>query len=350
MTTTAPSGKPGRDNEKKSFTTGLDAQNSTMLWNTLFLYGGTYVFEQQDETRQDVNGSSSSGYSINSINLDNTRHLPSLFIQAEKTFFSDLILTLGIRGQGVISTEENSDDYYEPVPQFQAVYKLTDRQSLYGNVGRAFRVPTFNQLYSETATLVGNPNLEPEYGWTYELGYKVEYGIFTGTLAAFLMDYTDKIRYVKNETDDRYYAQNMDKYRTTGLEWKLTAQVHEYLQLAFGGYGADPWEEEDGEREQAGPKWQIVPGIYYDDGTLQLGLNATTLLERERGLDNYFNLHFTGSYKLTNWLKLRVKADNLLDQDLVVYGNMTPGYSSQYEVLDPGLWVYAGVEIDLNLL
>ncbi|MCB2190076.1 MAG: TonB-dependent receptor [Deltaproteobacteria bacterium] len=343
-------GKPGRDNEKKSFTTGLDAQNSTMLWNTLFLYGGTYIFEQQDEVRQDVKGSSSSGYYIDSIDLDNTRHLPSLFIQAEKTFFSDLILTLGIRGQGVISTEEDSDNYYEPVPQFQAVYKLTDRQSFYGNVGRAFRVPTFNQLYSETATLVGNPNLEPEYGWTYELGYKVSYGIFTGTLAAFLMDYTDKIRYVKNPEDDRYYAQNMDKYRTTGVEWKLTAQVHEYLQLAFGGYAADPWEEEDGEREQAGPKWQMVPGIYYDDGTLQLGLNATTMLERERGLDDYFNLHFTGSYKLTNWLKLRVKADNLLDQDLAVYGNMTPGYSSQYEVLDPGLWVYAGVEIDLNLL
>lgn len=343
-------GKPGRENEKTSFTTGLDAQYSTMMWNTLFLYGGTYIFEQQDETRQDVNGSSSSGYYVSEIALDHTRHLPSLFIQAEKSFWRDLILTLGLRGQAVLNTEEGSEDYYEPVPQFQAVYKITDNDSIYGNVGRAFRVPTFNQMYSETATLVGNPALEPEYGWTYELGYKLERGIFSGTVAAFLMDYTDKIRYVLDTSDDRYYAQNMDKYRTTGVEWKLAMQVHEYVQLAFGGYWADPWEEEDGEREQAGPKWQMVPGVYFDNGTLQLGLNATVLLERERGLDDYCNLHFTGSYKLTDWLKLRVKADNLLDQDLVVYGNMTPGYSSPYEVLDPGLWVYAGVEIDLDLL
>lgn len=343
-------GKPGRENEKKSFTTGLDAQNSTTAWGTIFLYGGTYIFEQQDEVRQDVTGSSSKGYSVNDIPLDHTRHLPSLFVQAEKTFWNDLILTLGIRGQGVLSTEEGTDDYYEPVPQFQAVYRLTKNDSLYGNVGRAFRMPTFNQLYSETATLVGNSALDPEIGWTYELGWKFEHGPLSGTLAGFLMDYTDKIRYVLNPAEDRYYAQNMDKYRTMGVELNLSLQVHDYVRLAFGGYGANPWEEEDGVREQAGPKWQMVPGVYFDNGTLQLGLNATVMLARERGLDDYFNVHATGSYKLTDWLKLRVKADNLLNEDLAVYGNMTPGYSSPYEVLDPGIWVYAGVEIDINLL
>lgn len=342
--------KPGKSNEKTSYTTGLDLQRSTLALNTMFLYGGGWTFEQQDETRQDVSGSSSRGYTVSETELNHSRHLPSIFLQAEKNLWKRLILTLGIRGQGVLATEEGSDDYFEPVPQFQAVFKATERNSIYGNVGRAFRVPTFNQLYAETATFVGSPDLEPEYGWTYELGWKFEYGRISGTLAAFLMDYQDKIRYVLNTSDDRYYAQNMDKYRTSGVEWNFAFQVHDYVKLTLGGYGADPWEEEDGKREQAGPKWQVAPGIYFNNGNLELGLNATVLMDRERGLDDYVNVHLTGSYRLTQWMKLKLKVDNLLDDDLAVYGNMTPGYSSPYEVLDPGMWVYAGLEFDFRLL
>lgn len=342
--------KPGKTNEKKSFTTGVDLQDSAFAWGTMFLYGGTYIFEQQDETRQDVYGSSTRGYTVEEAVLDHTRHLPSIFVQAEKTFWDSLILTLGIRGQGVLNTEEGSDDYFEPVPQFQAVYKVTDQQSVYANVGRAFRVPTFNQLYAETATFVGNAELEPEYGWTYELGYKFECGMLSGTLSAFMMDYTDKIRYVYDEADERYYARNMDKYQTSGVEWKFALRVHDYVSITFGGYGADPWEEEDGVKEQAGPKWQMIPGVYFDNGPLKLGLTATVMLERDRNLDDYVNVHATGSYQLTEWLKLKIKADNLLDSDLAAYGNMTPGYSSPYEVIDPGLWIYGGVEIDFSLL
>lgn len=342
--------KPGKHNKKTSYTTGLDLQHSTFALGTLFLYGGTWSFEKQDETRQDVMGSSSKGYYVQQTKLDHTRHLPSVFLQAEKTFMNKLILTLGIRGQGVLNNEEGSDNYFEPVPQFQAVYKVTGNNSIYANMGRAFRVPTFNQLYAETATFVNNAELAPEYGWTYELGWKFEYGRFSGTLAGFLMQYQDKIRYVLDTTDDRYYAKNMDKYQTSGVEWNFAFQVHDYVKLVLGGYGADPWEEEDDVRTQAGPKWQAAPGIYFDNGTLQLGLNATIMLDRERGLDDYVNVHLTGSYKLTDWMKLKLKVDNLLDKDLAVYGNMTPGYSSPYEVLDPGMWVYAGLEFDFRLL
>lgn len=342
--------KPGKENKKTSYTTGLDLQHSTFAWGTMFLYGGTWAYEKQDETRQDVKGSSKTGYYIKQSDLDHERHLPSVFLQAEKTFVDKLILTLGIRGQGVIQDEEGSDNYFEPVPQFQAVYKVNRNNSIYGNVGRAFRVPTFNQLYAETSTFVGNAELDPEYGWTYELGWKFEYGRMRGTVAGFLMQYKDKIRYVLDTSDDKYYAQNMDKYQTSGVEWNFNFQVHDYVRLAFGGYGADPWQEEDGVREQAGPKWQMAPGIYYDDGKLQVGLNATILLERERGLKDYVNVHLTSSYQLTQWMKLKFKVDNLLDEDLVIYGNRTPGYSSQYEVLDPGVWIYAGLEFDFRLL
>lgn len=342
--------KPGKENKKKSYSTGLDLQHSTYALNTLFLYGGTWTYEKQDETRQDVKGSSRSGYYIKQSDLNHDRHLPSIFLQAEKTLFNDLILGLGIRGQGVINTEEDADNYFEPVPQFQAVYKINKQNSLFANVGRAFRVPTFNQLYAETATFVGNAELDPEYGWTYEVGYKFKTGRLSGTVSGFLMDYKDKIRYVLDNSDDRYYAQNMDKYRTSGVEWSFDLKVHDYVTLTLGGYGADPWEEEDDLREQAGPKWQVAPGVYFDNDRLALGLNAAMMFDRERGLEDYVNVHLTGSYKCNSWLKLKLKVDNLFDEDLVVYGNMTPGYSSQYEVLDPGMWVYAGIEINFDLL
>jgi len=342
--------KPGKETNKKSFTTGVDAQGSADVLGSKLLYGGTYLFEQQDETRQDVMGSSKAGYYIRESILDHTRHQPSVFVQIEKTFWDKLILTPGVRGQGVINTEEGQDNYFEPVPQVQAVFKANQFNSIFANVGRAFRAPTFNQLFATTNTFVGNKDLDPEYGWSYELGWKFDCGPFNGVISGFMMDYTDKIRYVYNTADELYYAKNMDKYRSTGVEWRFAWQATDTVELVLAGYGADPWEEQDGEREQAGPKWQVAPGVYYDNGVLSLGLNAEVLLARERGLDDYVNVHLTGSYALTKWLKLQVRADNLLDRDQAVYGNMTPGYSGQYEVLDPGLWLYGGVVIDMNLL
>lgn len=341
--------KPLRHNDKKTYTAGLDAQSGWNWGSNLLLYGMSYLYEKQDETKEDVKGSSRRGYYIQPSEMNHQRHQASVFAVLEHTFQNDFTASLGLRGQAVFNQDSETDNYFEPVPQLQLLYRCTPHNSVYLNLGRAFRVPTFNQLYADTDLFAGNPKLNPEYGWTYELGWKGIYEQFNVSLAAFLMDYRDKIRYVYDPAVDRYLATNMDKFRTVGIEWSAALKLHEYLTLRFSGYLADPQEEINGVEEQAGPRLQFAPGLYFQNDRLSVSLRAEILADRERNLDDYLNLHLNASYQVTDYLKLKFKVDNLLDKELVVYGNME-STRSPYEVLDPGMWVYAGLEVDLNLL
>lgn len=59
---------------------------------------------------------------------------------------------------------------------FGMVYSLADNSFLSFNAGRAFRVPTAEELFTEIITCKGskrgNPELKPEYGWNYDLGFR----------------------------------------------------------------------------------------------------------------------------------------------------------------------------------
>ncbi|NND44211.1 MAG: TonB-dependent receptor [Xanthomonadales bacterium] len=79
-----------------------------------------------------------------------------------------------------------------------AVWALGENTHLVANIGRGFRPPNIFDL----GTLgprpgnrfnVANPNLDPEYVWSYDLGIKVESGDWRSELFVFLMDYQDKI-------------------------------------------------------------------------------------------------------------------------------------------------------------
>lgn len=101
--------------------------------------------------------------------------------------WSVLKMTVNMRQQYVT-------DFNAPfTPSFGAEYRLfTDDVSvlkLTGNIGRSYRVPTFNDRFW---ILVGNPDLKPEDGMNYELGLRYQYCSATVQsdlkLNAFYMD------------------------------------------------------------------------------------------------------------------------------------------------------------------
>lgn len=84
--------------------------------------------------------------------------------------WNSLKMTLNLRQQYVT-------DFDAPfTPSFGVEYRLfTDDISalkLTGNIGRSYRVPTFNDRFW---VLVGNPDLKPEDGMSYELGLQYQY-------------------------------------------------------------------------------------------------------------------------------------------------------------------------------
>ncbi|MFZ5584908.1 MAG: TonB-dependent receptor plug domain-containing protein [Thermodesulfobacteriota bacterium] len=336
--------KPDANDDKRNQTLGLDGQDRRRLGPVDLLYGLRYVFERQDETSEKV-AASGRGYTVGRDYARHHRHQASLFAMAEWEFAPKWLFSLGCRGEGAFNAEQGSDDRQELLPQASLLHRLAPGQSLYLNAGRTFRLPTFNQLYSSSDMFGGNPALAPEYGWTYELGFKSAGVHHSAHLGLFHMAYTDKIRYLYDNAQARYLARNVDNWESTGVEAGLRLALGHGFWAGLGGYWADPWEKEDGEKLQSGPKLQAVPELWWQGRGLSLSLGAALQLEREKGLADYTNLRLKASYQVTSNCKLTFSADNLLDKELVIYGNMTPDASSPYEVLHPGLLVWLGAQL-----
>jgi len=87
----------------------------------------------------------------------------ALFTQLKKEFFDRLTFTVGARQQ-FVDGESGTDDYDKFLPSFGVDLKVFEKFHLFANAGKAFRSPTFNNLYYESSFLVGNPALGPEQG------------------------------------------------------------------------------------------------------------------------------------------------------------------------------------------
>jgi iron complex outermembrane receptor protein len=107
-------------------------------------------------------------------------------------------------------------------PTVAAGYFLSPHVKLRASVSRAFRVPSYTELYYEDPANVGNPNLRPERAWTYEGG--IDWNPATrwhGGLTLFERRERDGIDYYRASPNDLWQAVNVDSLNFTGVESSL---------------------------------------------------------------------------------------------------------------------------------
>lgn len=64
----------------------------------------------------------------------------------------------------------------------QFIHKLDENQSLYVSIAQSFIMPHFNQMYKTGYQQLPNPNLKPQHGLNYEIGWKNKLELITGKL------------------------------------------------------------------------------------------------------------------------------------------------------------------------
>jgi len=94
-----------------------------------------------------------------------------------------------------------------------------------GGVSRAFRVPTFTDLYYQDPANRGSPDLRPETAWSYEGGLDWNWrGELRAQVTVFQRRERDGIDYVRASATDIWRAANIHRLRFTGVEagvdWK----------------------------------------------------------------------------------------------------------------------------------
>ena len=248
------------------------------------------------------------------------------FFRLSYEILPGLNLAFGGRYQWVWRDEgENKEKF---CPQIQLNYRPTESLSFYTNIGRAFRMPTITQLYWKEKWMIPNPDLEPEVGWTYEIGMKYEGDKISFSISPYYMKLTNKITYITTKTWQSKPV-NMSKFTNPGVEYNFSYRITENLKFMIGGYWGDPETEEKGKSYRSGDKFQIAPQLRYKNHNLDVNVNAVFLESRAWSLRPYRALNFLIRYKL--WKGEAIFAmDNVIDRNNVTTGNRHTKWGWEY--------------------
>lgn len=111
-------------------------------------------------------------------------------------------------------------------PMLGSVYAAADNLQIKFSLGRAFRAPGFNDLYSP---LYGNPDLKPETGNAAELRFEYAAGGMTQTgLSLFSRVIHDRIAWMPTQ-DGLWRPLNVNRIKYLGLEWETHGQYRNLI-------------------------------------------------------------------------------------------------------------------------
>jgi len=130
-----------------------------------------------------------------------------------------------------IRYDHNSQFGWFLSPSFGLVSILTPRLWLKLSVGQTFRAPTFNDLYWPQ---YGNPELQPEHGWAYELRVESSpWPTLFGALSLFVRSVEERIAWLPQQ-DNLWRPQNVNLLSIKGLDIELNHHIREFIDYTVG--------------------------------------------------------------------------------------------------------------------
>jgi outer membrane cobalamin receptor len=165
------------------------------------------------------------GVTYNTSGTETWRGSPSaeesaLYVLSSRKINNKLIMDIGGR------YDHHSEFGGQFNPKFGLAYAANDDTTLKLNIARAFRAPNLNDLYGRN----GNPNLQPEKAWDYELGVEKRWDARTkGSLTFYREDVDNLI--VGRERSGTGRKENRDNMRPQGVELELVRGLNEHVDL-----------------------------------------------------------------------------------------------------------------------
>ncbi|MFA5803938.1 MAG: TonB-dependent receptor [Melioribacteraceae bacterium] len=224
------------------------------------------------------------------------------------------------------------------------------RGSIRGNIGRVFRAPTYNDLYwPEDTWTVGNPDLKPEKGITYDFGFIAQFismGSWSIEATYFASKLEDLILWAS--TTAKWTPTNVAKASITGIESKVTWRGFENLIKVQASY-TNMSAKDDSENLTTSGKYLIYRpkdkldllfninygiaslNLFYDyvgkrfhDADNKIELDSYNLINANIGITpNLFGVNFN----------LRLEVNNLGNKELqITKGSPVPGREIRFSV------------------
>ena len=212
----------------------------------------------------------------------------------------------------------------------QWLHKLDPDSSVYLNISQSFVMPTFAQMYPNNDRQMAAPNLRPQKGINYEIGWKKNHGGHSWKAALFHMRVKDNITARVTRVGGRpEYQYTNEDFRNIGLEisdeirgshgfsynWGLTWQ-NPQTKSSSAGKRMLGWDRTFG-------RIQLTGGISYKKDKWTSSLSASYLADRVQSPSDE-PAYRSKPYLLTTWnttyapdenSELSLRIDNVLNRN-----------------------------------
>lgn len=186
-------------NIHKTYVYGMDLQGHFNSPAGITTFGGEWVEER-----------------IDSNNLgDHLRKRNGMFLQQQINFYP---VNIAVGGSAYYYTGEGWNGW----PGIDIGISLAEKTRIFLSAAKAFRVPTYTELYYRDAATRGNSDLEPEESINLEAGIDHKPGNWEMQFSYFYRENSNLIDYVLNASDQIFYARNFTQMITRGAEASIS--------------------------------------------------------------------------------------------------------------------------------
>ena len=252
-------------------------------------------------------------------------------------------------------------NYFQIYPGIDISYSASSPWRSFLAFNRAFRLPTFTELYYKSPTNQGNAELLPETAWNTEAGVEFLRGGFSGKVLGFYRYAAQSIDWVRADNETVWHAENLGHIRTWGMEAGLSwsplkttdlSKIIEHLDLGYRYYFQHhqvsnyysqyvldylKWKLTAGYRMKIGRAFRFAANLVWQkrNGTYTFFDSQQNMTEVD--YKPFATVDIKVSYKL-KWVAFIAECSNLLNQSYFDIGG----------VPQPGTWLKAGFELNLE--
>ena len=260
---------------------------------------------------------------------DNTRYSRNnwgVFGQWEQRFDERNTGIFGLRETWTTGAARGQN-YHNLSASAQWLHKLNRENSVYLNVSQSFVMPTFAQMYPNNDRQMAAPDLRPQKGVNYEIGWKQKHNGHSWKAALFHMRVKDNITAKVNRIGGRAeYQYTNEDFRNIGLELSNEIQGTHGFSYNWGLTWQNPQTKSSKKMlgwERTFGRIQLTGGVTYKKDKWTSSLSASYLADRVQSPSDA-PAYRSKPYLLTTWnttyapdenSELSLRIDNVLNRN-----------------------------------
>jgi vitamin B12 transporter len=304
-----------------------------------------YGFELQSSFQTDIGVTSLGGEilrdEINSTNLGkHQRDSKGIFAEHKFSLIKDLTIILGAFAY------DYSAIGWRYWPGIDFAYNIISNGRLYGSIGKAFRIPTYTELFYTSPASVGNKDLKHEETLNFEIGFNLTELNYNFTLDFFRKGGKNIIDWVRALDEQVWRARNIAEINTNGVEFSFNFSPEALLSILPVYNLGVSYTYLDSKRELE----NLISQYALDHLKHQLIIN----------INNYLPANIRQSWFLRYEDRVNLKDYFLVDSQLLydfqtaeIFVKATNLFNKSYSDINnlplPGRWIIGGAKLKFTL-